>query len=172
MTSLPTQIVLMRGVNLGAANRIAMPALREGLAAAGFDNVRTHLQSGNVLAEGEPEALIAAIRAIIDVPCVARSMAELDAVIAANPFPEEAEADPKLLQVTFWAEPTDPRELDRLSACRRGEERVVVGTREIYSWHPHGIARSKLAQAVVPRGTAATARNWNTLLALQELTHA
>ena len=172
MTSLPTQIVLLRGINVGAANRIAMPALRDGLSEAGFTRVRTHLQSGNVLAEGEPDALVAAIRAIIDVPCVVRSVPELDAIVTANPFPEEAEDDPKLLQVTFRAEPTDPVELDRLSERRSGEERVVVGHREIYSWHPHGIARSKLALAVVPRDIAATARNWNTVLALQELAHA
>ncbi len=166
-----TQIVLLRGINVGAANRIGMPVLREALSAAGFTNVRTHLQSGNVLADGDPAALVAAIRAVIDVPCVVRSAAELDAAVAANPFPAEAAENPKALQVTFWAEPPEPGTLEALSARTAEGERVAVHGREVYSWHPHGMARSKLALAVTPPKVAATARNWNTVLKLAELAH-
>jgi uncharacterized protein (DUF1697 family) len=163
-----TQVVLLRGINVGSANRIGMPVLREALTAAGFANVRTHLQSGNVLADGDAEA----IRAVIDVPCVARSAAELDAAIAANPFGHEAAENPKLLQVTFRSEPVDDATLSALRERAAGEEKVAVNGSEIYSWHPDGVARSKLALAVVPAKAAATARNWNTVLKLAELAHA
>ncbi len=167
-----TQIVMLRGINVGAANRIGMPVLREALTAAGFTNVQTYLQSGNVLAAGEPAAIVATIRAVIDVPCVVRSAEELAAAIAANPFPEQARANPKALQVTFRAEPVPDGTLEALSARATAEERVAVHGREIYSWHPQGIARSKLALAVTPAGAPATARNWTTVLALAELAHA
>ncbi len=167
-----TQIVLLRGVNVGSANRIAMPALRDALTAAGFTDVRTYLNSGNVLADGDAAALLRVIGAVIDVPCVQRSAAELDAAIAANPFPAQARENPKALQVTFLAEAPEPGSLAALQV-RAGEgEQVAVHDREIYSWHPAGIARSKLALALTPPGAAATARNWNTVLKLAELAHA
>ena len=167
-----TQVVLLRGINVGSANRIGMPVLREALIEAGFANVRTHLQSGNVLADGEPEAIVGAIRAVIDVPCVVRSGAELAAAVAANPFPDEAAENPKALQVTFRSEPIEDGTLAALEARASGGEKVSVLGREIYSWHPEGMARSKLAQAVVPAKAAATARNWNTVLKLAELARA
>ncbi len=167
-----TQIVLLRGINVGSANRIGMPVLREALTTAGFANVRTHLQSGNVLADGDAAAIVATIRAVIDVPCVVRSAAELDAVIGANPFPDEAAENPKALQVTFRSAPVDDDTLAALRERATGGERVAVNGREIYSWHPEGMARSKLALAVVPAKAAATARNWNTVLKLAELAHA
>jgi uncharacterized protein (DUF1697 family) len=163
------QIVLLRGINVGSANRIGMPVLREAVTAAGGENVRTHLQSGNLLADGDPARIVAAIRAVIDVPCVVRSAAELDAAIAANPFADEARANAKALLVTFRGEPVEDGVLAALEARAAGAEKVAVTEREIYSWHPGGIARSKLALAVVPAKAAATARNWNTVLALAEL---
>ena len=167
-----TQIVLLRGINVGSANRIAMPALRDALTAAGFANVRTHLNSGNVLADGDAAAIVRVIGAVIDVPCVLRSAAELDAAIAVNPFPTEAQENPKALQVTFYADPTEPGFQDTLRARATEGEKVAVHDREVYSWHPAGIARSKLALAITPPKLAATARNWNTVLKLAELAHA
>jgi uncharacterized protein (DUF1697 family) len=166
-----TQIVLLRGVNVGSANRIGMPVLRDALTQAGFVNVRTHLQSGNVLADGEAAAIVAAIREVIDVPCVVRSAAELDRAISANPFGAEAAENPKLLQVTFRSQPVDDDVLSALQAKLAGAERVRANGREIYSWHPDGVARSKLALAVAPPRVEATARNWNTVLKLAELSH-
>jgi uncharacterized protein (DUF1697 family) len=168
----PTQIVLLRGVNVGPANRIAMPALRAALTAAGFARVRTHGQSGNIVADGDPDGLLAALAAIIDVPRLRRSVAEFDAAISANPFAEEAAENPKLLQVTFAAGPAEPGLEAALAAHTRGAERVAVRGSEIYSWHPDGIAGSRLAQALVPHGAAATSRNWNTVLAIAALAHA
>ncbi|WP_249011987.1 DUF1697 domain-containing protein [Conexibacter sp. DBS9H8] len=172
MTSLSTRIALLRGVNVGSANRIAMPALRDALTAAGFVRVRTHGQSGNVVADGDPDALIAELRGIIDVPCVLRSVTAFDAAIAANPFAAQAAEDPPRLQVTFRGLPAQPGLEAALSAQARGGERVAVNGAEIYSWHPDGIAGSRLAEAVVPRGEAASSRNWNTVLAIAALAHA
>lgn len=166
------QIVMLRGINVGSANRIAMPVLRDALTGAGFANVRTYLQSGNVLADGDPEAIVAAVREVVDVPCVVRSAAELGAVIADNPFWEQAAENPRAFQVTFRAEPLDPGAFEALAARAVDGELVALREREIYAFHPQGMARSKLALAVVPAGAPATARNWNTVLTLAELAHA
>jgi uncharacterized protein (DUF1697 family) len=142
-----------------------MADLRAGLEAAGFKRVRTHLQSGNVVLDGTGD-IVAAIRAIIDVPVVVRTQADLEAAIAANPFTAEAAENPKALQVTFTDATPD---LARLESLLSGAERVAVVGANVYSWHPDGMARSKLALAVTPAKAAATARNWNTVLKLEEL---
>src|ERR1700689_149136 len=104
-----SSVVLLRGINIGSSNRIAMPALREALTAAGLENPRTYLQSGNIvldtgLDESElsdrVERLISE-RFSLNVPAVIRSGEELARVVAANPFPEFAAQEPKRFQVTF-----------------------------------------------------------------------
>ena len=101
--------MLLRGINVGSANRIAMPALREALADAGFAKVRTYVQSGNIVVETglDDEKLSDAVERLIadqfglSVPALARGHAELAAVVSANPYPEQALQDPKRFQVSF-----------------------------------------------------------------------
>jgi uncharacterized protein (DUF1697 family) len=174
----PTHIVMLRGINLGKANRIAMGALREALTAAGFEAVRTYVQSGNIVLDSKlGEARVCAqVSALlsdqfgINSPAVGRTAAELEATIAANPFPNEAAEQPKRLQVTFRSEPVTDELLESLTARASGSEKVAGIGRELYTWHPDGIARSKLAVGLTGKPTvAATARNWSTVLALLEL---
>src|SRR5687767_12509892 len=102
------RIVLLRGINLGARNRIAMPALREALAGAGFDDVSTYLRSGNVVlsSHAAPDAVARACeRRIADdlgleIPVVVRTAAELAAVVRRNPLADVA-TDPRRHQVSF-----------------------------------------------------------------------
>jgi uncharacterized protein (DUF1697 family) len=173
------QIIMLRGVNLGKANRVAMPALRTALAEAGFEDVRTYVQSGNIALEAGrlgTDKLITRVTGVLDdgfgirVPIVARSAKELAATVEANPFPEQAKQQPKLLQVTFRSEPVTDELLETLSARAADSERIAGVGRELYSWHPDGIARSKLAAGLTGKAAvAATARNWSTVLALLEL---
>jgi uncharacterized protein (DUF1697 family) len=171
-------VVLLRGVNVGSANRIAMPALREALACELLSDVRTHLQSGNTVAEMGFKAipqLTAHVHATIagqfglDVPVVARTERELGDAIRRNPFTEQAEMDPKHLQVTFVDEHVDGERVARLASLARSGELVQGSGRELYSWHPHGIAGSRLALALTPKGECATARNWQTVTALLDM---
>jgi uncharacterized protein (DUF1697 family) len=169
------QIVLLRGINLGATNRIAMPALRDALTDAGFDDVRTYVQSGNVVLgskfkpgrlERECEQLIAD-RFSLDIPVVARTRDELAAVVGCNPLGAVAQ-NPKRYQVSFLSEPLAPATVEKLHAAALAPEQVEVHGREIYSWHAEGVARSKLwALVASPRlGVKATARNWTTVTTL------
>lgn len=175
---MPRYVALLRGINLGPRNRIAMPALREALAEAGFGDVQTYLQSGNVVLGGgaKPAEVRAQVEHAIEhsfgleIPVVVRSRADLARVVKANPLGDVA-TEPKRYQVTFL-ESKPPAELVRgLEAVAAAGERVVALGREIYAWHPAGVARSKLWEKLGGKslGLTATSRNWTTVEALLEL---
>ena len=169
---------MLRGINVGSARRIPMADLRGALGDAGFPGAATHGQSGNVgLDSGlAPTALerasaeLIAERFELEVPVTARTGEELAAILAHDPIPG-AGRDPKRYQVTFLAVAPDPEPVAVLAARAVGEERVLAHGRELYSWHPDGIARSKLAAALTGRefGAGATVRNWSTVTRLHEL---
>ena len=128
-----TYIALLRGINLAGRRKVAMPALREALAEAGFEDVATYIQSGNlVLDSGKSAAgLRTELEKLIEdrfgfaVPVIVRTRKQLDAVISANPFPEPA--DPRLLHVVFLEKAASAAAVKKLAASatrlRRGEGR-------------------------------------------------
>jgi uncharacterized protein (DUF1697 family) len=172
------QIVLLRGINLGSRNRIAMPALREALAEAGFEDVQTYLQSGNVVlsSRAAPKTVarkcegLVADRFGLDIDVVVRTRDELAEVVRRNPLGDVAK-DPKRYQVSFLDRKPAAEVVRKLEALAAGDERVVASNRELYAWHPKGVARSKLWAALAGRGlgVTATARNWTTVAKLLEL---
>jgi uncharacterized protein (DUF1697 family) len=168
----PTRIVFLRGINLGSTNRISMPELRELLAEAGFADVQTYLQSGNVVLSSKASPAQVARRceeAIaerfgLDIPVVARTRSELTEVVRRNPLGRVAK-DPKRYQVSFLESEPDRGIVDKLAAVAVKTERFEVIGREIYAWHPAGVARSKLWALLAGKGLGitATARNWTTV---------
>jgi len=171
-------VVLLRGVNLGPRNRIAMPALRELLSGAGFGDVRTYVQSGNVVLASAAsadevartcEGVIAA-EVGLDIDVLVRTHDELATVVRCDPLGTVA-VNPKRYQVTFLAGELAPATVERIEASVAGKERVHVAGREVYAWHPDGVGRSKLATQLSGRslGVPATARNWTTVTALLAL---
>jgi len=175
------QVALLRGINLGSRNRIAMAELRAALEAAGFGDVSTYVQSGNVvLSSGaKPQAVARAVAAAIaerfglDIAVVVRTRAELAAVVRNDPFGHAVD-EPKRFQVTFLDAPLSREVAAKVEATAVGGERVVVAKREVYAWHPAGVGRSKLATLLAGRslGVTATARNWTTVTTLLELASA
>ncbi len=155
-----------------------MAQLRELFSAHGCGDVRTHLQSGNVvLTSDQPPARLARqleeqIRATfgIDVDVLVRTRGELAAVIDRDPFGDVAR-DPKRYQVSFLSAEPNPQVARDLRAAKVEPERVVLSGCEIYAWHPNGIQRSPLADLLTDRrlGVTATARNWNTITKLLAL---
>jgi uncharacterized protein (DUF1697 family) len=169
------QAVLLRGINLGPNNRIAMPQLRRVLGEAGFEDVRTYVQSGNIIlssdaSEGE---LVSQCRRLIadsfglEIAVVVRTRDELAEVVARNPLAGVAD-NPKRYQVSFLESELDPATIERLNGLATDPERFVAIGRELYAWHPEGVARSKLWAKVADKGlgTVATARNWTTVTTL------
>jgi uncharacterized protein (DUF1697 family) len=172
------QVALLRGVNLGPRNRVAMAALAQALQDEGFAPVRTYLQSGNVVLASElpetrlAEAVKSAVRERfdIDIDVLARSREQLAAVVSNNPLAAVA-TDPKRYQVSFLARELDSETLERLHALVAESERLEAIGRELYAWHPRGVARSKLWAGLAARtlGVPATARNWSTVESLLAL---
>jgi uncharacterized protein (DUF1697 family) len=171
-------IVLLRGVNLGARNRVAMPALREALGEAGFKEVGTYLQSGNVVLSSSAPAKktkgvverILRDRFGLDVEVVVRTRAQLAKVVERDPLGRVAK-NPKRYQVTFLEKAPSAAVMRRLEAAAAGKERVELVGRELYAWHPDGVGRSKLATLLSGKGleVTGTARNWSTVTHLLEL---
>jgi uncharacterized protein (DUF1697 family) len=173
-------IALLRAVNLGSHNKVAMAELRACLERQGFTGVRTLLQSGNVVFGGGRRRGAALERQLeeaarttlgVDTPFIVRTREEWDALIAANPFPHEAADDPGHL-LLFCLKDSPPAGAEaRLGAAIKGRERVRVNGREAYVVYPDGVGQSKLTIAVLERwlGGTGTGRNWNTARKLQAL---
>jgi uncharacterized protein (DUF1697 family) len=172
-------VVLLRGINIGPRNRVPMPALREALEKAGFTEVQTYLQSGNVVVESRanPETVRGKVEQLIEdrfgleIAVVVRTRAELAAVVRRNPHAKVA-TNPKAYQVTFLEQKLPAKIVRELEQAAADDERVVVSGREVYAWHPQTIARSKLWSKLAGKslGVTATSRNWTTVEALLELT--
>jgi uncharacterized protein (DUF1697 family) len=171
-------VVLLRGINLGSRNRIAMPPLRDALTDAGFDDVQTYLQSGNVVLTSKqtPRQVAQACERQIakafglEIDVVVRTRNELAKVVEKNPLADVA-TNPKRYQVSFLAAKLKRETVRKLEAAAAESERLVVDGREIYAWHPEGVARSKLWALLAGRGlgVTATARNWTTVTKLLAL---
>lgn len=170
--------VLLKGLNIGG-KRLPMPELKAFLEGLGFTEVKTLLASGNaVFTAGEKDAtkLEAKIeKAAVDTlrlktDWLVRSHAELAAVVKTNPFPDAATAHPNHLLVHFHR---DAFPADRLAALANdGPERLTAHGRELYVDYPDDVGHSKLPQAMAKAKfpKVATARNWNTVVKLVEMT--
>jgi uncharacterized protein (DUF1697 family) len=178
LVAVPTQIVLLRGINIGPRNRIAMPELREALEEAGFGDVRTYVQSGNVVLSSKlkPENTARKVERVVadrfglEIAVVVRTKAELARIVKKNPLAKVAK-NPKRYQVSFLDRKLDRATVGKLEQAVAGKEQLVVDGRELYAWHDAGVARSKLWAALAGRGlgVTATARNWTTVEKLLEL---
>jgi uncharacterized protein (DUF1697 family) len=177
-SSLKTYIALLRGINLGARNKVAMADLRALFSGLGAEDVTTYVQSGNVVFKS-PEAAGPLVEVIeksirrdlgLSVSVMLRTRSQMAKVLAGNPFGGQ-KGDATKLHVTFLAaKPAGARvrKLDpKLSAP--DEFRVVGG--EIYLLCPNGYGRSQFSNAYFEKelGVTATTRNWRTVTRLAEI---
>ena len=162
---------LLRAINVGG-RKLAMADLRRVAAQIGLTDPETLLASGNVIfgttlaASAAGQALSTAIHADLGLrtEVLVRSGLEIAAVVAANPFPEEARAEPARLMAMFIDAAVEAPLATLTSACRGGEQ-VRAGPGCLYLWFPKGAGASALSNAVIERriGVRGTARNWNTV---------
>lgn len=178
-----TQVVaLLRGINLGSHNKLAMATLRGAATDLGATDVVTHLQSGNLVAATSlatnvfGEALAHAITATtgLVVPVITRGADEWRRIEAANPYAAEAADDGTKVHLMTLPSPVDQRvrALD-LSAFAPDTLTVASSGTEIYLHTPDGFGRSKLG-AKLTAGAATrdgTMRNWRTVTAITALLH-
>lgn len=173
-----TWIALFRGINVGGNNILPMAALRADLAALGLDDVRTYIQSGNVVFESKArsaKALGAKISTCVEErhgfrpQVLVLSAAQLRAAREANPF-ARAESGPKTLHYAFLVDTPRAPDLAALERLRSESEAFELTDAVFYLHAPDGIGRSKLAGAVDKHlGVATTGRNHRTVAKLLEL---
>ena len=172
------RVALIRGINVGKAKRVAMADLRTLVADLGYSDVRSVLNSGNLVftARGttpaEDAARIAdglASRTDISARIVVISATALRRVVADNPMLGVADDLSRLL-VAFLADPSDVQQLDSLTERRWTPEALALGSLVAYLWCPDGVLASPLHRAVSRvLGDAVTARNWATVCKLDAL---
>jgi uncharacterized protein (DUF1697 family) len=169
---------LIRGINVGRAKRVAMADLRRIVSGLGYTDVRTLLNSGNVVfavpdgKRGDPAERIERAMANelgVSAKVIGLTAAELAAVVAGNPL-GAIETDPSRLLVLVLADPSDRARLEPLLREDWAPEVLALGDRVAYLWCPGGILDSRLVSAIgQPLKGAATTRNWATVCKLHAL---
>ena len=175
-----TWIALFRGINVGGNHILPMAALREDLEALDLQEVRTYIQSGNVVFETAEamETVGPGIEQRIQErhgfrPAVMMlSRGQLRAIDAANPFPETV-GQPKTLHFQFLAAPASTADLEGMAQWKAENERFHLTDRALYFHAPDGIGRSKLAARMEKLlGVPATGRNYRTVAKLLAMSDA
>ncbi len=177
---------LLRGINVAGQKKVKMADLKKLYEEMGCENVRTYIQSGNVVFEGGAEISEGEIEKAIlkefgfEVKVVNRSKEEMELVVKNNPFKKLDEARRKefsskrtsvertsCVYVTFLAEAVAESVMEKIAPFASGAEEIVMSEsgREIYLNIPDGYGRTKLSNALIERkcGVAATTRNWRTV---------
>ena len=163
---------MLRGVNVGG-NALRMPDLARVVEALGGREVRTYLQSGNVVYAGAKSIAAELEEALLDqlgvrAPVLARSGKQLADIVGRKPFT----AAGTVVSVTFLGDKPPAAAVAAIDESAYGADRFVVSGAQIYLHTPGGYGRTKLNNAFWERklATTATTRNWNTVLALAEMT--
>jgi len=174
-----THLALLRGINVGGKNKLPMNVLVEMFVEAGCNDVRTYIQSGNVIFNASrsvsarvPVRITAQIaeRFGFRTPVILRTTEQVRDVTCHNPF-LEAGAAPETLYVMFLADPPSALHVEKLDPDRSPPDAFRVRGQEIYMHLPDGVANSKLTNAYFDSklATTGTSRNWRTVTKLLEL---
>ena len=172
-----TYAAFLRAINLGPTRKVPMAELRKLLEEQGYGNVRTLLQSGNVLLDAdEQEAkLRTTLESLLqerfgfEIPTMVRTTDELQKTLEANPLREIA-SDPKRHLVTFLEKRPTSQQQRALESADIGDERLAITGRELHTWHPDGVRQSKITRLAERHlDQQGTARNWATLTKLLTL---
>ena len=178
--SMPVYIALLRGINVGPHKRMKMEKLRASCEALGCQQVKTYIQSGNVvlqaaklsassLAKRIQERIVADFGFASDV--ILRTREEMQKIVNRNPLLKEPGIDSSKLHIVFLSEAPAPSAVKRLEALTLAPDRVRVSGKEIYFYFPNGVSGSSLWKHNLDRmlSVASTMRNWNTVNKLNEM---
>jgi uncharacterized protein (DUF1697 family) len=171
---------MLRGINVGAHKRIKMDQLRTSFETLGFEQVRTYIQSGNVIFKTtklSPALLSKRIedRILSDfgfpVSVISRTANEMTEVIEGNPFLKQRGIDREKLHVTFLSDAPAPAALEKLAPLIAAPDRSCCLGKEIFFYLPNGVSQSVLMKAPVDRilAVVTTTRNWRTVNALHQM---
>jgi len=173
-------VSLFRGINVGGHHQIRKDELKELHESLGFKDVVPYIQSGNVVFTSDDADVARLQRQIEDgfekksgfhVEVFVRTSAELREIIEKNPFQSQPDKESKWVVVLFLAAHPDTTAQENLLKAYVGPEELFFIGKELYIYYPNGMGRSKLSGTFIEKKlkTFGTARNWNTVLQLQEL---
>ena len=172
-------IALLRGINVGGHKKVPMADLRAALEDAGFEDVKTYVQSGNVALTAKERSPAKVGRKVekaiekafgFDVAVVVRSRAEIAALIEDDPLGDVA-TNPTYRIVVFLADKLDRARLADVDPEQFAPEAFALRDYELVMWAPEGQRDSKLVRTLTEKrsGVVGTARNWKTVLKLLDL---
>jgi len=175
-----TYIALLRGINVGGNKIIKMQELKSMFQSLQFGNVRTYIQSGNVVFESMEvsssrigEVIEKEIKATFgfDVSVMIRTSEELESTLANNPFDLSEEEEFKRLYVSFLAAEPSASSLEKLRSYEGGPDRLRIVGKEMYVLYEISVSKSALFKVSMDKllGMPVTARNWNTVNKLAEM---
>jgi uncharacterized protein (DUF1697 family) len=170
-----TFVSMLRGVNVAGHKMLKMAELAEAYSSLGFADVRTYLQSGNVIFSASISDESSLVRKIqeglktelgLDVTVFIRNPKELGKVVAKNPFQQQ-----KMIYISFLKAKPDNIPSEKLNSVRGPGEEFRIIDREVFLYLPNGSGRTKLSNNYLEKalGLPATTRNWNTVTALAEM---
>jgi uncharacterized protein (DUF1697 family) len=177
---MPVYVSMLRGINLGGHKKIKMDQLRASFEALGFEQVKTYIQSGNVVfktAKASPGALCSKIEAKIiadfghSVSVVVRTADEMKQIVANNPFLKEKGIDPDKLHVMFLSRAPERSALEQLRGLASRTEQLRCVGQELYLYLPNGVAESFVMKKPVDRllAVVTTMRNWRTVNTIHQM---
>jgi uncharacterized protein (DUF1697 family) len=177
---MPVLIAMLRGINVSGHKPVKMEALRKSFEALGFKNVRTYVQSGNVVFEAGKESaadLEGRIEKMIrkdfgyEVPVLVRTAKEMEQILQGNPLAGVEGIDETRLHVTFLADKALKSAARDLEVLVTKPEQIRVSGREIHLYCPNGYGTSKISNTAIEKklGVGATTRNWRSVNALVEM---
>jgi uncharacterized protein (DUF1697 family) len=173
-------VSLFRGINVGGNKAVRMDALKELHESLGLQHVATYIQSGNVVFtcdDADPAQLARQIEEAFannfgfQSTVMVRSAEQFSDIIANNPFQNQPTKESKWIVVMFLATHAASTALEDIQKTYTGHEELHIIGQEAYIYYPEGIGRSKLTNTLLEKKlkTAGTARNWNTVLRLQQM---
>jgi uncharacterized protein (DUF1697 family) len=177
---MPIYVAMLRGINVSGHKLIKMERLRASFEALGFSDVRTYVQSGNVVFKTSRTAAAGVAKMIekkildefgFAVPALLRTPAELGGILKRNPLCQQTAIDDVGLYVTFLSQPAPNVAEELLKPLATASEQLFVSGREIYLYCPNGYGNTKVSNAAIEKKLAvqATTRNWRTVNTLFEM---
>lgn len=171
-----TFIALIRGINVGGNKKVKMAGLKVSCEGLGLKDVRTLLQSGNVVfrtTRSDRAKLARDVEGVLGVEAkvILRNAAELRAAIAANPMPDAAQREPSHYVIVFLSDKPTAAAMQSLRDAYKGPEPMHLHGAELYVDYGSGMGTSKLTNTLIERklGVTGTTRNWNTITKLGEM---
>lgn len=177
---MPTFVSMLRGINIGGHHRIKMDELRTSLQALGLQQVKTYIQSGNVVFKTAKISHTALSRKIenkiltdfgFSISVISRTAEEMAAAIRNNPFLKQPGIDPEKLHIAFLSEAPASAALQNLTALTLAPDQSRGLGKEIYLYFPNGVSQSSLWKHPLDRvlSVVTTTRNWRTVNTLHQM---